>query len=387
MHILWINEVATMTGGCERYIVESVNHLRTVGFRSSLLYAVDGGCDPEFTGVFDAAFPMVDVAAQIEALAPDVIYVHRLSNLEALQAVAGSGVPVARFFHDHKLFCLREHKYTAVGQHTCTQRIGLGCYACLGFVSKTAGFPGIGVRTLTRLEREQRINRTFDAFVVASEYMRGEIVQHGFEASRVHVNQLYAEPMEADASIERDPNLLAFAGQLTTGKGVDTLLTALKMSKSNAKLIIGGTGKFAEAYMQMAERLGISDRVTFAGRLSSEQLATLYQRAACVVVPSRAPETFGLIGPEAMRFGTPVIATKVGGMNEWLIEEQTGLAVPVNSPQHLSDAIDRMLLEPGLRQKLGAGAVAKYQAEFRPERHRRRLVNLLCELASKGINK
>jgi glycosyltransferase involved in cell wall biosynthesis len=387
MHILWINEVAAMTGGCERYIVESVNYLKTVGFKSSLLYAVDGGCDPEFTGVFDAAFPMVDIAAQIEALAPDVIYIHRLANLESLQAVANCGVPVARFFHDHKLFCLREHKYTAIGQHTCTQRIGLGCYTCLGFVARTPGFPGIGLRTLSRLEKEQKINRTFDAFVVASEYMRGEIAQHGFDASRVHVNPLYAEPIQADASIQREPDLVVFAGQLTTGKGVDTLLTALAMCKSNARLIIGGTGKFADEYKQLAEKLGVSERVTFAGRLSSQQLAALYQRAACVAVPSRAPETFGLIGPEAMRFGTPVIATKVGGMNEWLVDQQTGLAVSPNSPHELAGAIDRMLLEPGLREKLGSTALEKYESDFRPERHRRRLVNMLCALASRGVNK
>jgi glycosyltransferase involved in cell wall biosynthesis len=311
MRLLWINEVATMTGGCERYIVETVAHLRSHGFRSSLLYSVDGGTDPAFTGAFDAAFPMVDLAAQIEDLAPDLLYVHRLSDLRALETLAQCGVPVARFFHDHKLFCLREHKYRAIGHHTCTQPIGANCYACLGFVNKTAGFPGIALRTVGAQEREQRANRVFDAFVVGSRYMRDEIAAHRFAPERIHVNPLYAAPLKsADTQLCREENLLLFVGQLTTGKGVDTLLNALPLTTSAPRLILSGTGKFEAEYRELCSRLGLEARVTFVGRLESAELAELYQRATCLVVPSRAPETFGLIGPEAMRFGTPGRASK-----------------------------------------------------------------------------
>jgi glycosyltransferase involved in cell wall biosynthesis len=386
MHILWINEVATMTGGCEHYIVETVAHLRTLGFRSTLLYSVASETDIGFTGAFDAAFPMVDLSTQIAIMKPDVIYAHRLSDLSHLRALAECNVPVARFFHDHKLFCLREHKYTAVGHHTCTRPIGTNCYACLGFVSKSERFPGVAFHTVGALETEQDANRNFDAFVVASQYMREEIAAHGFPIDRIWVNPLYAAPIAADVPPRREPDLLMFAGQLTTGKGVDTLLYALTRTKSSPRLVICGTGKFEDEYRRLSSNLGLDPRVTFVGRLSQSELAEMYRCAACVVVPSRAPETFGLIGPEAMRFGTPLIATSVGGMNEWLRPEKTGIAVPPTDVAALAEAIDRMIQDPALRARLGAESQATYEADFRPERHVARLSQLFTTLNAKGYS-
>ena len=386
MHILWINEVATMTGGCEHYIVETVAHLRTLGYRSTLLYSVASQTDTAFTGAFDAAFPMVDLPAQIGIMKPDVIYVHRLSELSCLRALADCNVPVARFFHDHKLFCLREHKYTAVGHHTCTRPIGANCYACLGFVSKSPRFPGVEFHTVGALQTEQDANRTFDAFVVASQYMREEITAHGFPVDRIWVNPLYAAPIDSVGPIQREPDLLMFAGQLTTGKGVDTLLYALARTTSSPRLVLCGTGKFEAEYRQLSSNLGLDARVTFVGRRTQRELVELYRCATCVVVPSRAPETFGLIGPEAMRFGTPLIATAVGGMNEWLHPEKTGLAVPPTDVAGLAAAIDRMILDSALRERLGAESRALYEAEFRPERHVTRLSQLFTTLNAKGYS-
>lgn len=378
MHVLWINDSAAEIGGCERYILETVAHLNQLGVQSSLLYRVDQPISPSFTRAFHGAYPTVELAHQIREIAPDLIYIHRLADVASLDILAQCGVPTLRFIHDHKLFCLREHKYTAIGQRTCTRTIGFGCYTCLGFVNKVPGRPGIRITTVGALRREQRRNRALTGIVVGSHYMRDHIAAHGFDPARIHVLPLYSAPPAEMPRTEREGDLLFFAGQLTTGKGIDTLLDALARLKSPARLVVAGTGKFETAYREQAERLNLTDRVSFVGRLSSEQLSDHYRRAACVVVPSRTPETFGLIGPEAMSHGAPVIATQVGGMGEWMRSGENGLSVPPNDVEALATAIDRLLSSPELRARLGARAEADYQARFRPEHHVAQLHRLFC---------
>ena len=111
--------------------------LRARGVRSSLLYGVEAWTAPDFTGVFDGAYPLAAPAAQVRALAPDVVFVHQMEDPVALGELQRGGAPVVRFLHDHHLFCLRDHKYTAIRQRTCTRVAGLGCYPCLGFVFRT----------------------------------------------------------------------------------------------------------------------------------------------------------------------------------------------------------------------------------------------------------
>src|SRR4030095_16695517 len=90
----------------------------------------------------------------------------------------------------------------------------------------------------------------------------------------------------------------------------------------------------------------------------ADDVEALYRRAACVVVPSRRPETFGLVGPEAMRYGTPVIATTLGGGGEWVVHGETGLGVRSDDPWGLATEIERLLGDPVLWKRLSGGARA-----------------------------
>ena len=69
---------------------------------------------------------------------------------------------------------------------------------------------------------------------------------------------------------------------------------------------------------QLASKLKISDRVVFTGRVDHEKLESYYAAARLVVVPSRWPEPFGMVGIEAMARGRPVVAFDTGGIGDWL---------------------------------------------------------------------
>jgi glycosyltransferase involved in cell wall biosynthesis len=293
---------------------------------------------------------------------------------------------VLRFFHDHRLFCLREHKYTAIGQRTCTQKSGWHCYSCLGFLNRSDKWPGVRLSSLGALRRAQEAQRSLDGFVVGSRYMARHLAAHGLAGDRTHVIPLFVEPATVVPAVPRASDTLLFVGQLVRGKGLDRLLRALPRLSHPARLDVVGDGRQRDELQRLAHQLGVADRVQFHGRVEPEELPRFYRRATALVVPSRAPETFALVGPEAMQHGTPVVATAVGGTGEWLEDGVTGLAVAADvSPGDLAGTIDRLLAHPDVARALGRQGQAVCAERFTPDRHVDALLGLMRRTAKKEV--
>ena len=136
---------------------------------------------------------------------------------------------------------------------------------------------------------------------------------------------------------EADPPEVLYAGRLSREKGVEDLLAAA----DGLNLVIAGDGP-------------LRARVPGArGFVSREELHRLYGRAAVFVVPSRR-EGFGVSCAEAMAHARPVVASAVGGLLDLVVHEETGLLVPPRNPSALRAALDRLLADRALRQRLGA---------------------------------
>lgn len=378
MHILWVNEAADFVGGCEHYIYNTVRLLRERGVRSSLLYDCrQRQFEAEFVQPFDQAFPLVDVQIQVAEMAPDLIYIHRLSGRETVMKLRDTHVPAVRFFHDTKLFCPREHRYTTFGHQTCNKPMGLRCYVpCLGVINRTDGPVGIRLNPVRALRRELEVNCGISGYVVASRYMAQLLAEHGLAQDRTRTLPLYSLPPDNIPLPAREPDLFLFVGQLIRSKGLDTLLLAMTRTTRPCRLVIAGQGRQETMFRSMAQRLGLAERVRFVGRIARDELATWYSRAACVVLPVRQPESFALVGPEAMSYGTPVIATAIGGVDTWLENGTTGITVPPNAASPLAHAMDALMEGKELRETMGHNARRRYEALFRPEHH----VNGLCDL-------
>ncbi|HVZ72978.1 MAG TPA: glycosyltransferase family 4 protein [Polyangia bacterium] len=384
LRVAWIHDRAASSGGIERYIQETARALCREGVESTLLYDVAASPAPEpaFLAPFTAAFPTIDLERQLADLAPDVVYVHRARDPGVAAALARSPFPVVRFFHDHELFCLRTHKYTALERRTCTKTIGAGCYACLGFVTRAPSFPSIQLVSVGALKRRQRQAQSSRAYVVASSYMADHIREHGFDAARTFVLPLFSEPpaVAPDPDRRHDRRLLV-TGLVSTGKGIDVLLQALALMKEPANVDVVGDGPQRLRFRNLARRLGLASRVTFHGWASSTRLDTHYREATALVFPSRAPETFGLVGIEAMSYGLPVVASDVGGVREWLRPDETGLLVPPSDAAALARACDRVLASPELARRLGGRGRAEHQTRFLTRHHVSRLLDVFEQVA------
>ncbi len=370
VHVLWINRRADLAGGAERYVYETVELLRAEGVRSTLLYGVEGWADPEVTKRFDGAFPLVDLPRQAAQIGADVAYLHQLDDARTvIRDLAVSRIPAVRFFHDHSLFCLREHKYTTVGAKTCTRTVGAGCYPCLGFVNRDPKSRRVRLRTVGQLRAEQHDHQSLAGAVVGSRYMREHVVAHGFDPRRVHEAPLFVREANLTERVARAPREALFVGALLFGKGLDVLIDAMRLLARDVTLRVIGEGPQRALFEARATERAVADRIRFEGSLRGAALDEAYARAACLVVPSRAPETFALVGPEALVRGTPVVATRVGGVGEWLEDRVTGLSVPPNDPAALARAIDHVLSDPSLARALAAAGRARCLERLTPARH------------------
>lgn len=385
MHVLWINEVADFVGGCEQYIHNTVQLLSKHGAQSSLLYDCrQPSYSTGFANAFDRAFPLVNVNDQIAEINPDVIYLHRFFDREIIAAVCDNRVPSVRFIHDYRLLCLREHKYKPIGLKTCDQTIGWRCYPCLGFINKTQHFPGVRLNRVGSFRSALAVDQRMDMTIAGSDHMLNHLLAHGFDPQRTHRLYPYSNPPKPQGHPACEEDLLLFVGQLHTGKGLDILLNAIALTKKPVRLAVVGTGPQADQLKALAVSLGIGERVYFEGWQPSEEISRYYERASCVVVPSRFPEPFCMIGTESMSYARPVIGTDVGAISEWLADGVTGTLVPPNDPSAMANAIDNMMDNPERAKEMGEAGQTRYQEKFIPELHRERLLELFQGLIERS---
>jgi D-inositol-3-phosphate glycosyltransferase len=113
-----------------------------------------------------------------------------------------------------------------------------------------------------------------------------------------------------------------------------------------------------DSLVRLADELGLSDLVRFVPPVAQAGLVDWYAASSLVCVPSYN-ESFGLVAVEAQASGTPVVAAGVGGLTTAVDDEVSGLLVRDHDPATWAAAFERVLLEPGLRERLAEGAVTQ----------------------------
>jgi len=146
-------------------------------------------------------------------------------------------------------------------------------------------------------------------------------------------------------------------------KGVLYLFQAMSMLPPEVKLtVVDDVKKRNYAYV-LRKEMGLEDRITFTGRLSTAELVEQYNTASIVVVPS-VYEGFGLPAAEASACAAPVIASSGGALPEVVADGETGILVPPMDPEALSEAIKALLADSELRDKLGRKGRERVQRLF-----------------------
>jgi glycosyltransferase involved in cell wall biosynthesis len=170
---------------------------------------------------------------------------------------------------------------------------------------------------------------------------------------------------------------LLSVGRIDERKGIDTAVEALATLPPEARLTVVGDGDSHTLVelRALAARLGVGDRVTFAGGRGREELQAFYADADAVVFPARWDEPWGLVPLEAMGYGRPVVASGRGGSAEYLRDGENCLLAPADDGPALAAAVQRLASDPELRGRLRAGG-----AETAP-RHTEEVFNAAVEAA------
>lgn len=137
---------------------------------------------------------------------------------------------------------------------------------------------------------------------------------------------------------------VVFVGRLEAIKNVDLLIRAFAQAEKpeGARLQIAGTGSLRETLERLAAECGVGDRVDFLGQLSRIDVADLMRSAHCVALPSSS-EGWGMAAAEALACGTPVVASRVGGIPEIAAADGAGILLPPGDIPALADALSQAL--------------------------------------------
>jgi glycosyltransferase involved in cell wall biosynthesis len=183
--------------------------------------------------------------------------------------------------------------------------------------------------------------------------------------------------------VEREPNSLVVVGKVEDKtKGIPYLLEAVKLLKGDldVKVYVVGKQEASEGYgTNLAQQLGISDRVIFTGYIGTDELVRRYSSAEIGVTAS-IYEGFGLPAAEAMSCGTPVIATRAGALPEIVGDDAAGILVPPADPPALAAAIKSLLADKPLRQRMGQAARKRIEDFFSWQAAARKTVEVYREL-------
>ncbi|MCH6575314.1 MAG: glycosyltransferase family 4 protein [Bacteroidetes bacterium] len=152
--------------------------------------------------------------------------------------------------------------------------------------------------------------------------------------------------------------VILFVGRLVERKGVEYLIKSLAEIKTQKfHLMIAGNGGLLDDLVNLTNSLNLQDKVTFFVSPTQEDLGKLYDTSDVFVCPSiidskGETEGLGLVIPEAMESGLPVIATSVGGIVDVVKNEENGILINQKDSKAITTAIDRLLTDKELTEKI-----------------------------------
>lgn len=210
--------------------------------------------------------------------------------------------------------------------------------------------PGDISRSVDAIERQ--LCHQANAVITCSAAMKEEVVrQFSVAADKVTVipngidleewSSPLSDQLDARARWAPDSPLIVFVGRLEVEKGILELAEAMaqvRQALPTAHLVIAGRGSQGELLRNACESHGITGAVTVAGWLPEQELRALIACADVAAIPS-IYEPFGLVALEAMSLGTPVVASRVGGLADVVRSGETGWSVPAKDPTALAKAL------------------------------------------------
>ncbi len=212
---------------------------------------------------------------------------------------------------------------------------------------------------------------------------RISVIYNGVDLARYELS-MGREATLNKFGIQSDKIVIGTVGGLIAGKGIDVLLEAavsVAEAVPDAVFLIVGDGPLESELRELAQELHLFDKVHFIGR--QEDVAPLYHTMDILVSATRS-EGFGKVLIEAMAARKPVVATRVGGIPEIVIDQKTGVLVPVDSPTDMAQAIIALLRDKKKMKRFGEAGRKRVEQMFTWEISVAKVQELYAEVLGVG---
>lgn len=198
---------------------------------------------------------------------------------------------------------------------------------------------------------------------------RFRVVPYGLDYAPYLAPELDRQAADIRAA-QGERRLLFAVGRHVYYKGFEYLIRAMPDVAADVVLLLGGTGPLTAQYRQLVAELGIEDRVRLLGRIPDAALPAHYRAAEVFCMPSVEPsEAFGLVQLEAMACARPVVGCELGNGATFVNQHGvTGLVVPPRDPVALAGALNTLLADRPLAQRMGEAGRERALTEFSLEK-------------------
>lgn len=395
MRILLVNDAATPLGGAEHLTLSLREAYRQRGHDAHVFASTYGGeagvCEADatcraFTGPAQGLMRVYNpwavsgLKSAIARFDPDVIHV-RMFLTQLSPAIMTVLKGRAHLYHatDYMMVCPTGHKMLPDGRP---------CDTPAGAVCRREGCVSAGMYLPIRLQMSllSKGLSHANAIVANSHNTKHMLERDGVEPVRVIWNG--CDPTPARPALTGPP-VAVCVSRLEREKGVHVLIDAFAQAAgrvAGATLRIAGDGSMRSALEQQVADHGLTERVTFLGRVDRDRQAELFADAWVQVAPSLWREPFGIVAVEAAFRGTAAIVTG-GGLAEIVEDGHTGYVVPAGEAQPMGDRLAAVLADRELAEQLGRQGRDRAMREFTLDTMAERFLELYNEItpSTKGL--
>ncbi len=307
-----------------------------------------------------------DVAAVVRRTGPTLAHFHNtfpLISPSAYAACRDHGVPVVQTLHNYRLVCaggllMRDG-------HPCEDCVGTSLLPALRHRCYRGSFPATGaVVWMLARNRARGTYNDVDRYIALTAFAAGRLVAGGLPKERVEIKPNFLSDVPDIG--HGGGNYAVYVGRLSEEKGVRTLLQAWRRIRGFPLKVLGD-GPLRNELEEQTRRESLD--VEFRGHCQREELLSCVRGAEMQIIPSECYEGFPMVVLEAYACGTPIVASRIGSLDEIVIADRTGVKFQPGDADELAAAVDELRSDPLRLRAMRSRARATYEEKYTAEQN------------------
>jgi len=307
---------------------------------------------------------------------PDMVHVHNtflMISPSVYEACKDEGVPVVQTLHNFRLLCPGGTFYRS--GVVCEECIGGKFWngICHGCYRNSRSMTSVVALMLKFHQLRGTWSNSVDKYVALSEFARSKFVLGGLPPDKVQVKPNF---IGIDPGAKTQPGEFAlYVGRLVPEKGVEVLLAAWKKLSKAPPLMIIGDGPSKDGLQSQIETEHIPNVQLMAWK-PRELVLDAIKKAAVLILPSTWYEGFPMTIVEAFACGTPVICSRLGAMQEIVVDECTGLHFTPGDARDLAEKVDSLFGDSKRLSAMSRAARSKFEELYTAEKNYSQLMSI-----------